>query len=178
MNIGEVAKATGITAKMIRRHPHVFGDAAAATAEQVTQHWDHAKRQEKQRNSALDGIPLALPALARTARLTAKAARAGASSSLQTVWESVQQAVHDLAEEIAPLTVGRTTKPAVDSQVGAERIGALLFAVANLARQLGINPEDALRESNVAFEENFRRNEQRPGWPGLEGTPETPVSGS
>src|SRR5262249_28346506 len=67
----------GITQKMLRRHPHVFGEASAETAEQVLHHWDRAKQQEKLRTSALDGVPLALPALARTARLTSKGARVG-----------------------------------------------------------------------------------------------------
>ncbi|MFP6764578.1 MAG: nucleoside triphosphate pyrophosphohydrolase, partial [Planctomycetaceae bacterium] len=94
----------GIAEKMVRRHPHVFGDAVAETPEDVTRHWTRVKNSEKQqRKSALDGIPVAMPALARAARLTRKAAGTGYDFPQRVMlFDKLSEEVGELAEELFP----------------------------------------------------------------------------
>ena len=155
----------GITQKMLRRHPHVFGRERAETAEQVLHHWDRAKQQEKLRESVLDGVTLALPALARTIRLSSKAARAGYDLPDAAAWrEQVAQEWRELESRLATKVESSPNASSAATDSGAEssgeklesEFGELLFAVANLARQAGINPEDALRKTNRRFEERVR----------------------
>ena len=167
-----------ITEKMIRRHPHVFGEVRADSAEQVLHNWDRAKQKEKGRESALDGLPLALPALARSARLSSKVARAGLDLAGPEVWleklrgalqalgaksESGMAAVPVVAMVDADNASSQTPEAVSNSDeaLGSRQIGDLLFIVANLSRKYGINPEEALRESNRRFELRFRALEQR-----------------
>ena len=144
----------GITEKLIRRHPHVFGDEAAHTAEQVLQNWERVKQQEKQRESALSGVPRALPALARTARLASKAARAGLEAvPTGELIDRIQGQLSILRPESAE---NKAERPG-----DAAAFGSILFQVATLARQSGVNPEDALREYNLRFEQAFAAVEQQ-----------------
>jgi MazG family protein len=160
-----------IADKMVRRHPHVFGDAVGATTEQVKQHWSAIKQQEKPaRESQLDGIPLALPALARAARITGRAAAAGYDfPDRRMLFAKLQEELGELAREL----FGTDEVPVVPATVDAPRVpdeplpadvrdraeselGDVLFVVANIARRWGLNPEEALRRSNAKFSRRFQ----------------------
>jgi len=157
--------------KLISRHPHVFGDERAATAGEVHKHWDRVKQQEKQRDSIFDGLPTALPALARAARLSDKAARSGYDfPQREMLFDKLREEITELAEELfpagdipevpadvqAPITADAPlSDAAVQARVAAE-IGDVLFVVANIARRWQINPEEALRASNAKFERRVR----------------------
>lgn len=162
----------GISEKMIRRHPHVFGDETAETAADVTQHWDKAKNAEKQqRESALDGIPVDLPTLARAARITKKAAKVGYDFPHRAMlFDKLNEEIGELAAELfpdgqipdVPASVEGDVIPdePVEDASQKERIegelGDILFVLANIARRWQINPEEALRKSNAKFERRFR----------------------
>ena len=160
----------GICDKMVRRHPHVFGDAevvkGVATAAAQTEAWEHHKAAERAarrksdpsdptasggRESTLDGVPLALPALSRAHKLQSRAARVGFD------WPAAAQVLDKIDEEVAEL------RDEIDHGGGPERIndelGDILFAQANLARHLGVDPETALRHANAKFERRFRKIE-------------------
>lgn len=172
-----LAVMQGITKKMVERHPHVFGDAVAENAEDVSQHWDKAKRKEKsERESVLDGIPLELPGLARAARITKKAAKAGYDFPHRAMlFDKLNEEVGELAEELfedgripdiaASVDGPRMDDDAIDDPARLERIegelGDILFVMANIARRWHINPEEALRKSNAKFERRFRYIESR-----------------
>jgi tetrapyrrole methylase family protein / MazG family protein len=164
------------TRKMIQRHPHVFGSAVAHTAADVSQHWDAAKNKEKSRDSLLDGIPLALPQLARAAKLSKKAARVGYDfPDRAMLFDKLREELAELAGELFPDGV----IPNVSAQVESEpvpdvpiddpahrnrvqdELGDLLSVVANIARRWKIDPEEALRRSNAKFERRFRYIEQQ-----------------
>ena len=164
-----------LTRKMIERHPHVFGDAEAETIDDVKRHWDRIKRQEKQRKSVLDGLPVGLPQLARAARLAEKAARVGYDfPHREMLFDKLREEIDELAGELfddgklpnMPATVDVPVTP--DEPIdGAERrqrieneIGDVLFVVANIARRWQINPEEALRRSNRKFTQRFHAIEQ------------------
>jgi tetrapyrrole methylase family protein/MazG family protein len=165
-----------ITRKMIDRHPHVFGSAIAHTAADVSQHWDAAKKKEKARNSLLDGIPVALPQLARAAKLSKKAARVGYDfPDRAMLFDKLREELAELANELFPDGV----IPQVSAHVEAEpvpdvpiddpqrrsrvedELGDILFVVANIARRWKIDPEEALRRSNGKFERRFRYIEEQ-----------------
>lgn len=147
------AVAHAISDKLVRRHPHVFSDGVAETADQVVDNWEAIKRQEKKdRKSSLDGVPGALPALARAQRLQEKAARVGFD------WPDAAGPLHKLAEEVKELeaAMGSGRRDRV-----AEELGDVLFSVVNLARHLEASAEDALREAAAKFERRFRKVEAR-----------------
>jgi len=169
----------GITDKMIRRHPHVFGDARAETTDDVRRNWDVAKNAEvekQDRQSLLDGLPVALPQLARAARITSKAARVGYDfPQREMLFDKLQEELAELAEELfpngeipeVPAEVNADVIPdepienaALKSRIESE-LGDVLFVLANVARRWGINPEEALRRSNEKFERRFRYIEER-----------------
>lgn len=166
----------GIARKMVERHPHVFGDANAKTAADVTVHWERAKQREKKRDSVLDGIPAALPQLARAARITKKAARVGYDfPDRAMLFDKLREEVNELARELfpggeipcVPADVDLPVKPdepiedpAAHDRVASE-IGDILFVVANIARRWGVNPEEALRHSNAKFQRRFQYIERR-----------------
>jgi len=167
----------GITKKMVDRHPHVFGDAVAENAEDVSQHWDKAKRKEKsERESVLDGIPVELPGLAKAARITKQAARVGYDFPHRAMlFDKLNEEVAELADELfedgqvpdIPASVDgpRTRDLPVEDAARQERIegelGDVLFVIANIARRWQVNPEEALRKSNAKFERRFRYIENR-----------------
>lgn len=154
--------ARGLIDKMVRRHPHVFGDAAALDARQQTAHWEQQKAAEKAaagHASALDDIPLAMPALARAAKLGRRAARVGFD------WPDIAGPRAKIDEELGELAEAMAR--GTPAEVAAE-LGDVLFAVVNLARHLGVDPEDALRGTNHRFEQRFRWVETRLA---AEGTP-------
>jgi MazG family protein len=143
----------GIVEKMTRRHPHVFGDESCADAAEQTAAWERIKASEKGEQFAgvLDGIPLALPALTRAVKLQKKAARVGFD------WGAVGPVLAKIEEEITE--VRHEIAGAAPPERLADELGDVLFAVANLARHLKLDPESALRGTNAKFERRFRRIE-------------------
>ena len=141
--------AEGIRRKLVARHPHVFGDVEAETAEQVITNWAALKQQEKQRDSLLDGIPAAFPALARSLELQARAASVGFD------WPDVDGVLAKVREEADELleSVG-------DPDAVRHEVGDLLFTLVNLARHLDVDPEQALRGASGRFERRFRSIEE------------------
>lgn len=140
-----------ICRKMVRRHPHVFGDETARSAKLAKGFWEDTKARERAHNppvSRLDGVPMALPALTRALKLQAKAAKAGFD------WPSIVEVYDKAAEEIAEFRAAPPDKK-------AEEFGDLLFVLANVARHLGIDPEDALRGANGKFARRFSHIEER-----------------
>jgi len=139
-----------INAKLIRRHPHVFGDATAETAEDVKQRWDEIKKQEKiddtRSSSVLDPIPRSLPALVEAEKISQKAAGVGFE------WPNIGGVVDKLQEEAAELARARASG---DQQHVHDEIGDLLFTVVNFARFLKVDSEQALRATNARFRKRF-----------------------
>jgi MazG family protein len=140
-----------ITAKMIRRHPHVFAEGAADTPEAVSAAWEDIKRQERaakpgEKEGILDDVPSALPALMRAIKLQNRAAEVGFD------WPSALDVADKIAEETRELA--EACEAGVPSKVN-EEFGDLLFAMANLARHLKLDPEDALRAANGKFIRRF-----------------------
>jgi ATP diphosphatase len=153
----DVAKA--ISDKMIRRHPHVFGEVSIADADAQTKAWEVQKAEERSNAgnaSVLAGVARGLPALLRAYKLQARAARVGFD------WPDAQGALDKLHEELgelaAEMDAGETAEP---SDALAEELGDVLFSAVNLARKLGIEPEDALRRGNRKFERRFGHIERR-----------------
>jgi MazG family protein len=145
------AVAGQIADKMVRRHPHVFGDAAVESASAQRDAWEATKAAEraaKRPGSLLDDVPLALPALIRAEKLQKRAARVGFD------WPEAAQVLDKLEEEIGELRTELTRDP--NSPRVAGEVGDLLFALANLARHLEVDPEEALRRTNRKFERRFR----------------------
>ena len=137
--------AATIRRKLVRRHPHVFDDVEAETADHVLANWEVQKREEKGRSSVLDGVPSALPALARALELQSRAASVGFD------WPGHDGAVAKVREELAEVLDALDDPEAVKSE-----IGDLLFSVVNLARHLSVDPEMALRASAERFDRRFR----------------------
>jgi len=158
-DIGDVIEA--ITTKLIRRHPHVFGEQAAKDAGTAKGRWEAIKAEERaekaQRNtdappSVLDDVARTLPALARAEKLTRRAARVGFD------WPDRDQVEAKVLEELDEIDEAAASGDAGKVQ---EEVGDLLFAVANLARHLGVDPEAALRDANAKFERRFHYVETR-----------------
>jgi len=142
-----------ISGKMIRRHPHVFGDATADTPEAVSRQWDHIKRTVENRSheSILGGIPKGFPSLLRAAKMSKKAARAGFD------WERTEQVLGKVEEEVSELKEEMTKG---DPAPMEHELGDVLFSLVNLARFLGLNAEVAMVSANDRFERRFREMEK------------------
>ncbi len=136
-----------ISDKLLRRHPHVFGDATAATPEAVVEQWEELKREERRGESALTGIPGTLPALARSQAMQRRASRAGFA------WEKEEQAWTALEEELRELRQAKTPEER------REEVGDILFALAGRARWLEVDAEEALRSTCRGFRGLFQRLE-------------------
>jgi tetrapyrrole methylase family protein/MazG family protein len=161
-----------LTDKMIRRHPQVFGDETADTPEDVSQHWQAAKKAEKrERVSALDGIPIDLPQLARAARITSRAAQVGYDfPDRNMLFDKLNEEISELAHELfddgqiphvpagvaGPVVPDERVNDAGKQSLIAGELGDVLFVLANIARRWGINPEEALRNSNRKFTRRFQ----------------------
>lgn len=149
-HFGDVAQA--MTDKLLRRHPHVFGDPKDQTSKEAWKNWEQLKKEERGPDaSVLDGVPKALPALARSQRLQDKAARVGFD------WSTVDGPLDKIIEEVEEL---RTEIKGGKKKNIAEEFGDLLFSVVAVARHLEINSEDVLREANAKFERRFRHMEK------------------
>ena len=145
-----------VTEKMIRRHPHVFGDINVRDAAEVLVNWEAIKLREKNAvpDSALDGVPPGMPSLMRAYKLQAKAAKVGFDwDAIGPVWAKVAEELEELRAAVDEREAG-TADPRSD-QVESE-LGDLLFAVVNLARFLGVEPETALNGGNNKFFRRFR----------------------
>jgi len=163
-DFGGVVEA--ITEKLVRRHPHVFGDARDLPPERVKALWDEIKAEEKRLKAEragvpvealaakgrLDDVPAALPALTRAEKLQKKAAQVGFD------WGEPGPVFAKIREEIDELEEALATGSRGDAAV-VEEVGDLLFAVANLSRHLNVDPEDALRGTNEKFRRRFRHIE-------------------
>lgn len=142
-----------IADKMLRRHPHVFGDAAARDAAAQTAAWEEQKQRERAARAetgTLAGVPVGLPALTRAAKLTARAARVGFD------WPDAAAVLEKLDEEVGEL---RAELPGGDPARLADELGDLLFVLANLARKLDLDPETCLRQANEKFQRRFNAME-------------------
>ncbi len=142
--------------KMVRRHPHIFGNADLKTSEEVLKNWEDIKAAEKgiksaahpgSQRSLLDGIPSKLPAVHRAYQLTSKAARVGFD------WPTIEDVLRKLHEEADELMEAKKTQ---DQPHIADEVGDLLIVAVNAARYLGVDPETALAHSNRKFERRFR----------------------
>ncbi len=161
-DIGDVVYA--ITEKLIRRHPHVFGEEAARSAGGAKAKWEEVKADERAKKHAdrpaslLDDVPNALPALARAEKLSKRAA------SVSFDWPDWRQTLDKVAEELDEV---KAAANADDKAALHEEMGDLLFATANLARKLGVNAEAALRDANLKFDRRFRYVESRAATDGI-----------
>ena len=140
-----VSKA--VAAKMVKRHPHVFGDVSVANADEVLRNWEHQKIHEARKagndESVVDRVPETLPALAWTLGLQKRAARVGFDfASPEVAAESVAEEARELSE-------------VTDRERAFEEMGDMLFAIVSLARTLKVNPEDALRVAGQRFRKRF-----------------------
>jgi tetrapyrrole methylase family protein / MazG family protein len=157
--------ANGIADKLVRRHPHVFGDAKVADAAGVVAQWHELKKAEKpERESALDGVPRALPALMRAEALQKKARRVGFD------WPDVRGSLDKVREEVAEVTeeiesdlqfAQANEAKFVPAPETAEEIGDLLFSIVNLTRHLNLDAEELLTGANDKFARRFRAVEDR-----------------
>jgi len=157
--------ANGIADKLIRRHPHVFGDQKVADAEGVVAQWHQLKKAEKpERESALDGVPRALPALIRADALQRRARHVGFD------WPDVRGAIEKVREELAEVTAEIDSDVAfahaneakfIPAPKTAEEIGDLLFSIVNLTRHLKLDAEELLTGANDKFAHRFRAMETR-----------------
>jgi tetrapyrrole methylase family protein/MazG family protein len=140
-----------ITTKLIRRHPHVFGDQRNEDAPALRRRWEATKQREKARESLLDGVPRTLPALTRAQRVQEKAASVGFDwGNVAPVWAKVSEELEEL----------RTACAAANAAAVEEEFGDLLFSLVNLGRFLHLNAEEALRKAITKFARRFRGIEQ------------------
>ena len=160
--------ALNLNAKLIRRHPHIFGDANAMDAGAVLRNWEIIKRAEKksaepapgtEASSLLDEVPRSMPALLEAAKLGSKAAKVGfdwpnADNTASELFEKLDEEIAELKAEVVP---GGPTAAATSE------LGDILFTVVNLARHLKIDPEFALRETNARFRKRFLAMEKMAG---------------
>lgn len=157
-----------ICEKLVRRHPHVFGDVTAEDAATVARNWEQIKDQEKKDRPLLGGIPSSLPALMRAARVSQKVATVGFD------WPDGRGSRDKVAEELEELDAAIAVSDAKEIQ---SELGDVLFALVNLARHHGVDAEAALRETSDRFTTRFghverRVQEARGGWPkGADGKP-------
>lgn len=155
-DIDDVVRA--LVAKMVERHPHVFGSAIIADADAQTGAWESMKAAERARKaldgtpSSIDGVALGLPALMRAEKLARRAARVGFDwPSPAPVFQKLQEEIRELEEAVAA--------PERDQAHVAEELGDILFVVANLCRKLSVDAEEALRAANSKFGKRFRAME-------------------
>lgn len=142
-----------ISEKMIKRHPHVFGNAKYKSSDELLKHWEEEKKREgKRMGSILEGVPKSLPSLLRAHKLQKKAARVGFD------WEKTEDAIKKLDEEL------KEFKDAVKKKKRSEiedELGDIFFMLVNISRFVGVNPEDALRKTISKFISRFRYIEMK-----------------
>ena len=151
-----------ITEKLIRRHPHVYGDSSAKTADDVKRRWDEIKADEKKargeaHKGRLDSVPRNLPALVEAQQIASKAAGVGFD------WENADQVLEKLEEELHELARARANESQAELE---DEIGDLLFTLVNVARFVKVDPEQALRGTNAKFRKRFAHVENHANLPG------------
>lgn len=149
-----------VAEKLIRRHPHVFGDGTAKTADEVKRRWDEIKADEKKDRTPrgrLESVPRNMPALVEAQQISSKAAAVGFD------WEAPEQVLEKLDEELDELA--RARESALQPEIEGE-IGDMLFVLVNLARFLKVDPEQALRKTNAKFRKRFGYVESKAKLPG------------
>jgi MazG family protein len=147
-----------ISDKMVRRHPHVFGDREVSDSTEVAQNWEDIKRDERAANgesSVLDGVPHSLPALLKAFRMTEKAAAVGFD------WRKPADVMVKMHEEMSELEEELEKGEASANERVRAEMGDVLFVMANLARHLGVEPETALQGTNSTFMRRFQAMEER-----------------
>jgi XTP/dITP diphosphohydrolase len=138
--------------KLIRRHPHIYGDVTVENEQQVKENWEKIKLQEKGNTSVLGGVPLSLPALVKAMRIQEKARGVGFDwEKKEQVWEKVQEELHEFKAEI---------DQGFDKERAQQEFGDLLFSLINYARFLELNPEEALERTNKKFIKRFQHLEK------------------
>lgn len=145
--------ADGIAEKLIVRHPHIFSDVEVADADEVYRNWEAIKKKNKKRESLLDGVPAALPALTRATRIQDKA------SSVGFDWKRAEDVGEKIAEEAREFAEVVGTSP----ERAREEFGDVLFSLVNWARKLDLDAEACLREATTRFEGRFRGMEKASG---------------
>ncbi|MDH7515966.1 MAG: nucleoside triphosphate pyrophosphohydrolase [Bacteroidota bacterium] len=149
--IGDVIRT--LLEKLVRRHPHVFGDVEVDGADEVKRNWEQIKMDEG-RDSVIDGVPSVLPALLKAYRVQDKASKVGFDwVRPEDVWDKVLEEIGELRDSLG--------NPSLDPRRVEEEFGDLLFALVNYARFIKVNPEDALRRSIDKFSARFRAVEKR-----------------
>jgi tetrapyrrole methylase family protein/MazG family protein len=134
----------GINTKLVRRHPHVFGDVHVESSEEVSHNWESIKKGERDSEaSILENVPRQMPALAYSQDIQRRVAQVGFD------WENIDGVIDKLAEEVKELT------QSVNQEEKADEFGDLFFTLANIARRMGIDPEASLRQANLKFFKRF-----------------------
>lgn len=142
-----------ISRKMVHRHPHVFGDEKFETSEEVLKQWEERKKEEgKQRGSILEGIPKQMPSLLRAHRIQSRAARVGFD------WDKKEDVIKKLDEEVEEFKEALGSE---DQSAMQDELGDVFFSLVNIARFIGVNPEEALRRTISKFIHRFRYIEMR-----------------
>lgn len=138
--------------KLIRRHPHIYGDEIAEDEEKVKQNWEKIKLKEKGNVSVLGGVPKSLPALIKAMRIQEKARGVGFDwEEKQQVWEKVEEEMQEFKEEF-----NADSGKEIDKEKASGEFGDLLFSLINYARFIDINPEEALERTNLKFIKRFQ----------------------
>jgi nucleoside triphosphate diphosphatase len=155
--------ASNLNAKLVRRHPHIFGDVVASDSADVLRNWEQIKRSEKKasansQSSMLDEIPRSMPAVLEAAKLGSRAAKVGFDwPSADGLFDKLQEEIGELKTELAP-SPGTASPSAIEAE-----LGDLLFTAVNLARHLKVDPESALRATNAKFRRRFAAMESAAG---------------
>jgi XTP/dITP diphosphohydrolase/ATP diphosphatase len=160
--------AANLNAKLIRRHPHIFGDVVASDSADVLRNWEQIKQSEKkasispqwssQQSSMLDDIPRAMPAVLEASKLGSRAAKVGFDwPNSDGLFDKLQEEIGELKAELTPSSGGQS-KTAIEAE-----LGDLLFTAVNLARHLKVDPESALRATNAKFRRRFAAMESAAG---------------
>jgi ATP diphosphatase len=159
--------ASNLNAKLIRRHPHIFGDVVASGSAEVLRNWEQIKQSEKSASSPqssspqpsmLDDIPRSMPAVLEASKLGSRAAKVGFDwPNADGLFDKLQEEIGELKAELTPLSEGRS-QAAIEAE-----FGDLLFTAVNLARHLKVDPESALRATNAKFRSRFAAMESAVG---------------
>jgi tetrapyrrole methylase family protein/MazG family protein len=145
-----------VNQKLVRRHPHVFGDVKVSDVQEVERNWERLKREEGSRSSPVDGVPGDMPSLAQAQLMQDRVARGGFD------WDEASEVLAKVVEE------AREVEEAQSPEERAAEIGDLLFALVNLARWNGVHAEDALRQANGRFRKRYRAMEELVAHRGLD----------